>query len=331
MNFIKKTAMLMAILLVFSCPSNAFEIVSLEKPVMEYEDCKILKTFSLDEMLISEGEPSEYAEEICLKAKEAGFVDKIIPDYGVEITKAQFAELGVKLYEKISGEVLTCSEENPFTDTENQAVLKLFSKGIVQGETFNTFNPDEKITTVAAEKIIKEIVRETKNVYYPAGRSKETLSYENAVVKVYTAYEYCENYKKNVAEKIEEMREKYPEGEFRNSENEPCDHAKNGYKFCTFYEGSFGAGIQCHGFAILLSDEIFGKNAPVTKFSDLSKIRVGDFIRYNDRHSMIVTGIYEDYITVAEANFNHDCKITWDRKVEKKFLEECSLLCVSRY
>ncbi len=173
-------------------------------------------------------------------------------------------------------------------------------------------------TGVLAEGLIK-------NVFERASVSGQ-IQNEKIVIEV---NDFLQTPEKNIYDKLNESKEKY-NNTYWNHNQKPCEH-KNGFENCNYYEGKSGAGIQCHGFAMMLSDELFGKDAKIVEFSDLSKLKVGDIIRYNDRHTMIVTEIKEDYIEVAEANFNHDCKVEFGRKVEKKFLEKCSLLCISRY
>ena len=51
----------------------------------------------------------------------------------------------------------------------------------------------------------------------------------------------------------------------------------------------------------------------------MSKVVVGDLIRYRSRHTVMVTGVFDDYFTVADCNYGYDCNITWDRKMQKSF------------
>ena len=64
-------------------------------------------------------------------------------------------------------------------------------------------------------------------------------------------------------------------------------------------------GSGCAAFAMMASDAAFGE-IPAYKFTDKSKIRVGDILRINnDTHFVIVLKIGENsQYTVAEGNFN---------------------------
>ena len=65
---------------------------------------------------------------------------------------------------------------------------------------------------------------------------------------------------------------------------------------------SYG-GKGCAGFAMMASDEAFGK-IPAFKFTDKSKIRVGDII-YNGSHFVIlVKNIKGTRYQIAEGNYN---------------------------
>ncbi len=326
----RKTAIILIILLLMSTGVYADEIISFEKPKMEYEDKTIVNTFAL--VTVSEGEVSSFAKEKCEKARELGLLDeKIVPDYQETITKAQFCALAVNLYEKLSGEVLEEAKENPFADTKNPDVLKLVSVGAVKGETYNTFCPDERITTSCGEEIILNVVRKAKSIPFEVSDSKKFMSFEKAVIKIYDVFDYAINYEKSVAQRLEDLTQIYKDGSYWNKKGDFCNHEKDGYEFCNYYEGNAGSGIQCHGFALMISDTLFGCDAPVKIYTDLNEIKIGDIIRYNDRHTMIVTKIDTEYIEVLEANYNHDCKIKWNRKVEREFLENCELLCITRY
>lgn len=114
----------------------------------------------------------------------------------------------------------------------------------------------------------------------------------------------------------------------------PCAHSVNGYNFCNVYNGvlgdyfpEYGVEMQCLGYASLLSDLVFGTEAPVTVHYDFDKVRVGDTIRlvYYE-HAMLVTdvGIQEDgtpYILVTEVNADYEnCQITWNHLITKNEL-----------
>lgn len=108
----------------------------------------------------------------------------------------------------------------------------------------------------------------------------------------------------------------------------PCDHSDDIY-YCREYNGAFldyfdyDTNIQCLGFAELLSDLLFGEDAPVTVFYDFDSLQVGDHIRLNDyEHSMIVTSISGTTIGVAECNEDYEtCEIGWNRQVDISDIE----------
>ncbi|HWQ29985.1 MAG TPA: S-layer homology domain-containing protein [Negativicutes bacterium] len=59
------------------------------------------------------------------------------------ITREEFAELAVKLYEKVTGKAAVANSTNPFTDTKNPEILKAYQLGITQGTSATTFTPAE--------------------------------------------------------------------------------------------------------------------------------------------------------------------------------------------
>ena len=96
------------------------------------------------------------------------------------------------------------------------------------------------------------------------------------------------------------------------------------------------SGIQCFGYASLLSDLLFGVDAPISEHRDIERIRVGDHIRFlNAEHSVIVTEIGRDendmvYVCVTECNADYEnCRISWGRRITKA---ELTNMCVyTRY
>lgn len=77
------------------------------------------------------------------KANDAGLIPDILKgtDMTKPITREEFAELAVLLYEKTSGNVAVAVSPNPFTDTTNQQILKAFTIGTTKGTSDTTFSP----------------------------------------------------------------------------------------------------------------------------------------------------------------------------------------------
>lgn len=120
----------------------------------------------------------------------------------------------------------------------------------------------------------------------------------------------------------------------------PCVHSENGYEFCHEYDGAtmnlfdYESNIQCLGFASLISDILFGKDAPVNELDDFSRLKLGDHIRYVDNeHSMIVTAISGDSVTVVQCNSDYEnCMIEWDCVLTQSEIEENGdYMYISRY
>ncbi len=158
-----------------------------------------------------------------------------------------------------------------------------------------------------------------------------------------------------VKQKLSALQKKFPSGKYwnhRTSEStagkapweivtdNPCSHGS--YSYCNEYYGVSAIPVtggtwstQCLGFVNMLSDQIFGKDAPVRTFRDFSQLRPGDQIRlFDDVHSVMVVEKAADYITVAEVNADYvTCKISWGRKISREALEShgSSALYITRY
>ncbi len=91
--------------------------------------------------------PSSWALEEIQKAKEYNLVtERVLTGYQQEISREEFCELVVKLYEALSGIKAKTPEINPFTDTDNPEVLKANQLGIVGGVGGGRFAPSNHIT-----------------------------------------------------------------------------------------------------------------------------------------------------------------------------------------
>jgi len=91
--------------------------------------------------------PSTWAEDIISEAKEHGLTpEKVLSDYQQPITREEFAEVAVQLYNALGGEVQDEVKENPFIDTNNPTVLKAYNLGIISGQSATHFEPDAYIT-----------------------------------------------------------------------------------------------------------------------------------------------------------------------------------------
>ena len=98
--------------------------------------------------LVTLGNPAQYrgasdwAKDGLDKAAEYGFItDKIKDNMSGSITREEFAEVAVKLYERYTGKKATEASSSTFTDTTNVEILKAYQLGIVNGIGNNKFAP----------------------------------------------------------------------------------------------------------------------------------------------------------------------------------------------
>ena len=106
-----------------------------------------------------------------------------------------------------------------------------------------------------------------------------------------------------------------------------CYGPKEGVSINAYRNGS-----ECAGFASYCSDYIFGYDVPKrgTK-NDYSKIKIGDVVRINNTHSVIVIDKSNNGIKVAEANSGGYNEIRWGRTISKSTLMNSTFLIESRY
>ena len=139
--------------------------------------------------------------------------------------------------------------------------------------------------------------------------------------------------------KIEILKREFPDGYYWNHVGSstigtsvtrtPCNNKANGLRDCNQYKGkSVGAYgrsnfVQCAGFASMLSDRIFGKDAEIKIFYDYDEIRIGDQARINNNtHTVFIIDKTDEYVVVAECNADFiTCKISWGRKIPRSKMD----------
>ena len=86
---------------------------------------------------------SAWAEPELKKANELGLIPDILKgsDMTKPITREEFCELAVLLYEKVTEATAAPASPNPFTDTTNNQILKAYALGITTGTSATTFSP----------------------------------------------------------------------------------------------------------------------------------------------------------------------------------------------
>ena len=86
---------------------------------------------------------SNWAKSELQKANDLGLIPAILKgaDMTKPITREEFCELAVLLYEKVSGKKSKPVSPNPFTDTTNPQILKAYDLGITTGTSKITFSP----------------------------------------------------------------------------------------------------------------------------------------------------------------------------------------------
>ncbi|KUO73808.1 MAG: hypothetical protein APF77_17145 [Clostridia bacterium BRH_c25] len=102
-----------------------------------------------DTALIQSNEdiPSNWAKAVIEKAKETNLLpEKLQGEYRSDITREEFSEVAVNLYEALSGKDGMLQGENPFTDTQNTKVRIANDLGIVKGIGDGKFAPNDAIT-----------------------------------------------------------------------------------------------------------------------------------------------------------------------------------------
>lgn len=119
--------------------------------------------------------PSEWAKTDIDEAKASGLTtERVLKDYQKSITREEFCELTVNLYEKLSGKTAEPASPNPFKDTDNIAVLKAYKLGIANGTGNGEFSPEKPLNR---EQMAKMFFSTLQLVHPNIGDAAEELSF----------------------------------------------------------------------------------------------------------------------------------------------------------
>jgi len=93
------------------------------------------------------GEPSSWAVEEINQSVVAGLktTKMMNSDYKSYATREEFAELVMRLYDKLGGESVA-GGQNPFIDTTNDEIIRAQKSGIINGTSASTFSPNANLT-----------------------------------------------------------------------------------------------------------------------------------------------------------------------------------------
>lgn len=104
---------------------------------------------------------SNWAKPELDKADEYGLIPSSLEgaDMTKNITREEFAEVALKLYEKTVGNVPDVTAPNPFTDTNNMEIRKAFHIGITAGTSPTTFDPHKLINREQVATMLSRTIR----------------------------------------------------------------------------------------------------------------------------------------------------------------------------
>ena len=91
---------------------------------------------------------SSWAQREVIEAMDLGLVPESLrtKDLTKPITREEFCELAVLLYEKSTNTIPLPVSPNPFGDTTNEEILRAYALGITKGTTTTTFSPNSLVT-----------------------------------------------------------------------------------------------------------------------------------------------------------------------------------------
>lgn len=123
---------------------------------------------------------------------------------------------------------------------------------------------------------------------------------------------------------------KYPEG-MAWTNDKPYGDNTVAYR----WNGSGERSTGCEAFAFKFNDELFGC-LPGRKYAKgefgFEDIKAGDILRLdNDTHSVVVSEVNNDSVSVVEGNYNGSGKVQWGRKISKDKVMDSASCYYTRY
>jgi len=112
-----------------------------------------------DELISLNGASVDVVGELLDAYNNNLIISKIADSYGQSITREEFCELLMNFYYQAGGKEITKLLKNPFKDTKNPDVLKLYSIGAIKGAGAGRFAPKDSITYLQATDAIAAVVK----------------------------------------------------------------------------------------------------------------------------------------------------------------------------
>lgn len=106
-------------------------------------------------------EASDWAQPELQKADALALIPDALKDKDLTkpITRAEFAAVGVKVFENMTGKTAAPISPNPFSDTGDADVLKAYNIGLVNGTSDTTFSPNDLLTREQAATLLTRVLK----------------------------------------------------------------------------------------------------------------------------------------------------------------------------
>ncbi len=112
------------------------------------------------------GTPSNWALASVKRANDINIIPEHIElGYKNRITREEFSEISLKLYEAITGKSAILQGQNPFIDTKNTSIQKAYNLGLVKGRGNGIFAPYDMISRQEISVILYRALKAAKPYY----------------------------------------------------------------------------------------------------------------------------------------------------------------------
>ncbi|HEY8500265.1 MAG TPA: NlpC/P60 family protein [Clostridia bacterium] len=137
-------------------------------------------SYALSENAINSA--SSWAKKEILAAEELNLItDKVQDDFQDKITREEFSELAVKLYEALSGKNAEAPAYHPFVDTQNPEIEAANKLGIVNGVGNNKFLPHGIASREEVSVMLYNAIKAAKPEYGYISRNEHVFRDQNMI------------------------------------------------------------------------------------------------------------------------------------------------------
>lgn len=203
--------------------------------------------------------------------------------------------------------------------SSNKKIAKVTQKGVVKAKKGGKVTIKAKVGGKTYKCKVTVLCKRHTFTTEVVAATKEQPGYKNLKCKVCGHEEkgevvYYQPTAQQVSTELETMKTKYPEG---TTWSKSKTYSWN-------FNGTVVTMSGCGAFAAEISDNIFGKQTPVVKHNDPSKLKAGDiiYVPNNDHYCICINPDLNAFVFAQGDGFEETGLVRWNCTISKEDIEE---------